>query len=251
MANARDDCCGTHVHSVPANDRHADHNSPSNANQADESISGSETVVRIMIGDCISDGNGGCQRSRQYGSNCCSSGPQLNDIIEESQHGEAVSCCGDGKGKGNEVKPTGCCDDGNDSCCGGGDDKHSLSHSEPGDDCCESAGCCDEQQPKGVQADSCCSVKKNEDSGCCTPKVVVKPDNCCGDATCDPEPTSIQVKPVETTGYCSAKESESKTKCSKTSKPKASNKKSCCSNDDKSSGTLYPSDVDMFIKLNK
>ena len=109
-------------------------------------------------------------------------------------------------------------------------------------------GCCDEQQPKEGQVDSCCSVKKNEDSGCCTSKVV-KPDNCCGDATCSPEPTSIQVKAVETTDCCSAQESESKTKCSKTSIPKASNKKSCCSNDDKPSRMLYSSDVDMFIAL--
>ena len=234
MPGIRDDCGGTRpVNSVPANDRH---HFLSNANQPDVSIP--ESVVRIVVGDCISDGNGGCQRSRQYGSDCCSPGAQLTDIIEENQDIEEDSCCGDCKGENSEVKSVHSTDhdDGKaDSCCGGGDDELSLCNSAPESDCCAGGGCCDDQAD--TEVDSCCGGEKNEDTDCCKPKPA-NVDSCCGSATCTTEQPPIPVKQVENTGSGCCAGKESKSECSKASQVKVSDadKKGCCSADSKSTG---------------
>lgn len=200
--STHDDCCGTH----PVNMKHGDHDDRHYSVSSTNEIKGSDPISKsdlpIMIGECILDEHGGCKRSEQYGSKCCSSGPQFNEIIEEEQDddNEMDSCCGDCKTGVSSVKTDGCGDA--DSCCGRDEDNLDTASCE-GSGCCadkadtKAMSCCegenDEQccKPKDSCCDdgeSCCGgdeAKSDTDScggtGCCGDKAVIQAESCCGD----------------------------------------------------------------------
>ncbi|KAA1470301.1 heavy metal translocatin [Dentipellis sp. KUC8613] len=138
-----------------------------------------DPVVKIVVGECIPDGAGGCKRSRGLstsGTGCCAGAPQGDNFVDGVPIEDA--CCAPASIKDDD----GCCSDCGhpessdadsckDECCAITEVKVNADKGEDEDACCSA---CDSPQPEAdVNSckDDCCAGLVVDD--CCAPSGVV------------------------------------------------------------------------------
>ncbi|TFY66263.1 hypothetical protein EVG20_g4834 [Dentipellis fragilis] len=191
-----------------------------------------DPMVEIVVGECIPDGAGGCQRSRSRGlstsgTGCCAGAPQEGSLADGLPIED--TCCAAASIKDDD----GCCSDcgrpessGADSCkdecCAITEVKISADKNK--DACCSA---CDSPPPSEADGDSCkddcCAGLTGDD--CCTPAGVIDVTadvGCCSDCGPGSEEGAASCKDL-----CCVKSSDSTT----------DEKDDCCSG-------CAPSDVD-------